>query len=42
MINAFMKKTMNVIVTWFAKRMAATGCMLGCHSPEAPEELFNK
>jgi hypothetical protein len=30
----------NAVTTLWAKLMTKTGCILLCHNPEAPDELF--
>ncbi|MDO3680663.1 MULTISPECIES: hypothetical protein [Paenibacillus] len=33
-------KSTDAIITWFSKRLAKTGCFLGCNAPDIPDELM--
>jgi cyclic lactone autoinducer peptide len=39
-MKGFAAKVTNGVVTWFAKKLAETGCFLGCNAPEIPDELL--
>lgn len=35
-------KLANTVLTSIAKKLVLTNCIVICHRPEAPEELFTK
>ncbi|WP_409346784.1 cyclic lactone autoinducer peptide [Paenibacillus sp. MBLB4367] len=39
-MKAFLSKAANAGLTFVAKKFVKTGCLIFCHRPEAPEELF--
>jgi cyclic lactone autoinducer peptide len=41
-VKGFLANVANKAFTGIAKKLAVTGCWLGCYRPEAPEELFSK
>jgi cyclic lactone autoinducer peptide len=39
-LKTLVAKMAHDFLTFVAKKLVITGCFIGCHRPEAPEELF--